>query len=181
MRKEGAVVRVASFVSVLFGGLFAGFLVGVLVIELTLRGYDGAAYTQVRMVMLEWLDLLATVTLLPTLAAVVVLVGIAARGRGRSLWPLAAALALLAFVLVTSLVVNVPINGEQQAWDVAAPPADWATVRDRWQAAHALRTGAAVIAFGLLSAAAMGRPSRAGRSAPRSEHGRSPESEPARG
>lgn len=44
---NGAVVKIASFVSLLFGGLFAGFLVAVLVIELTLRSFDHTVYTQV--------------------------------------------------------------------------------------------------------------------------------------
>jgi hypothetical protein len=58
-------------------------------------------------------------------------------------------------VFATSLLVNVPINTDQLTWNVQAPPADWASVRDRWQIAHAVRTGAAVLAFGCLSAAVM--------------------------
>jgi hypothetical protein len=154
---NGAVVKIASFVSLLFGGLFAGFLVAVLVIELTLRGFDHTVYTQVRQVMLEWLDLLAAATLAPTLIAAVLLVSTAARVRGRTLWLTLTALILLVLVFALSLMVNVPINTEQLDWDVLAPPADWASVRDRWQIAHALRTGAAVLAFGFLSTASMGR------------------------
>jgi hypothetical protein len=60
------------------------------------------------------------------------------------------ALALWLLVLGTTLVINLPINAEQLTWSAATPPADWAGVRDRWQSAHALRTVAAVLAFGLL-------------------------------
>jgi hypothetical protein len=41
-----------------------------------------------------------------------------------------------------------------------APPADWSSVRDRWQLAHVARTTTSVLAFALLTATAIrtGRP-----------------------
>jgi uncharacterized membrane protein len=141
------VTAVARFVSRAFTGVFAGFLVAVLVLESSLRGYDGPVYTQVRHVELDRLDVLASATLLPALVAVAVLV-FRTRQRDRVLGLVA--LALLIGVLVTTLLVNLPINAAQLDWSVPTPPADWAAVRDRWQIAHALRTAAAVIAFASL-------------------------------
>jgi uncharacterized membrane protein len=154
MRNE-LVVGFVRFASLLFGGLFAGFLVAVLVIELSLRRFDNSVYTQVRHVELVRLDDLAAATLIPALIAATILAVFAVKVRGRALWLTLTALMLLVLVFATSLVVNVPINTEQLTWDVQAPPADWASVRDRWQIAHGVRTGAAVLAFGCLSAAAM--------------------------
>ncbi|PZF82331.1 anthrone oxygenase family protein [Jiangella anatolica] len=148
------VAAVARGVSLLFGGVFAGFLVAVLVLELSLRDFEAAIYTQVRQVELVGLDDLASATLLPALAATVVLV-VAARNRGAGRRLVVVALVLLVAVLVTTLAVNLPINGDQLDWDVQAPPADWSDVRDRWQLAHAVRTAAAVAAFGCLTAAAL--------------------------
>ncbi|WP_225993450.1 DUF1772 domain-containing protein [Actinomadura rudentiformis] len=54
---------------------------------------------------------------------------------------------------VLTMVVNHPINNDQADWNVQAPPAGWADDRDRWQIAHAVRTVAAVSAFGFLSSA----------------------------
>lgn len=147
---------VARFASLLFGGLFAGFLVTVLVLESTLRGVGASVYTQVRHVELDRLDGLASATLVPALIAAAVLVASAARNRRPVLWPVVAFVLLLS-VVATTLVFNVPINTDQLTWDVQAPPADWATVRDRWQLAHAVRTGAAVLAFGCLIAARTAR------------------------
>ena len=73
-------------------------------------------------------------------------------GRGRS--------GLLALVLVTTLVINLPINGDQVDWSVQSPPSDWASVHDRWQVAHVVRTVSAVLAFGALIVAAVSRPTR---------------------
>jgi uncharacterized membrane protein len=157
---NSVVVNIARFVSLLFGGLFAGFLVAVLVIELSLRSFDASVYTQVRLVELARLDDLAAATLIPALVATAFLVIFAARRRGRALWLTLTAVMLLVAAFATSLLVNVPINTEQLTWNVQAPPADWASVRDRWQIAHAVRTSAAVLAFGCVSAAAMGKSPR---------------------
>jgi hypothetical protein len=153
--ESGALVTAVRFAGLLFAGVFAGFLVGVLVLELSLRDYGGRVYAQVREVELVALDVLASVTLIPALAAAALLAFLAARGRGGALWPPLAALALLASVFAVSLAVNLPINSDQLDWNVQSPPADWASVRDRWQIAHAARTGAALLAFGCLAAAAL--------------------------
>ena len=148
------IAEVARAVSLFFGGLFAGFLTTVLVLELTLRSVEGQTYTLVRQVELVRLDDLATATLIPALIATALVVVLTAKVRGHALRLTVTALALLVIVLVTSLLFNVPINGDQLAWDVQAPPVDWVSVRDRWQIAHAVRTGAAMLAFGCLSIAA---------------------------
>jgi uncharacterized membrane protein len=173
-------VPITRFVGLLFAGLFAGFLLGVLVLELSLRNFNASVYTQVRHVELDRLDDLASVTLIPALIATALLAFAAARRRERSFWLTLTALVLLVTTFAISLSVNLPINTDQAAWDVLAPPADWASVRDRWQIAHVVRTGATLLAFGCLSAAAMARtPST--RATPRdalTNYGTSPRREP---
>jgi uncharacterized membrane protein len=156
---NSAIAKIVRLVSLVFGGLFAGFLVTVLVFESSLRSFDAAVYTQVRQVELVRLDDLASATLIPTLIAAAILLAFAARRRGRVFWLTLTALVLLVTVFATTLIFNLPINTDQLTWNVQAPPADWASVRDRWQFAHAVRTTAALLAFGCLSVAAMG-PSR---------------------
>jgi hypothetical protein len=55
--------------------------------------------------------------------------------------------------------VHFPINAAIMTWSAAAPPANWEQLRDRWQAAHAVRSMLSVVAFGLLAGA--GRPESA--------------------
>jgi uncharacterized membrane protein len=139
--------------SLLFSGLFAGFLACVLVIELSLRAAGASVYTQVRLVELDHLDTLAAATLLPAILATAMLVVQARRRPGW--WIPLTALGLLLAVFVLTLTVNLPINHDQATWNPTGPPADWKAVRDRWQIAHAVRTVAAVLAFtGLTTAAA---------------------------
>jgi uncharacterized membrane protein len=112
-------------------------------------------YTQVRLIELAHLDDLATALLLPAILTSVVLAVAAFRRRGSSSWlPLTAVVLLLA-TLVISVSISVPINTAQASWSVVAPPADWSAVRDRWQLAHVARTTTSVLAFVLLTVAAM--------------------------
>ena len=144
--------RVVRGVSLLFSGLFAGFLVCVLVLENSLRGFDASVYTQVRLVELDSLDTLASVTLIPAIVTTVVL---AIRSRGTDRRLVLVAVALLLIVFATTLAINLPINSDQASWSVQNPPADWADVRDHWQVAHLIRTVAALLAFGSLIASAL--------------------------
>jgi uncharacterized membrane protein len=148
-------VRFLRLAGLLFSGLFAGFLVAVLVLENSLRSYDGSVYTQVRQVELDALDRLAAATLIPAAIATAILAVLCFRARAGFRWLVLAAFALMVAIFVLTLVVNLPINGDQLDWSVRTPPADWADVRDRWQLAHAVRTVAAVAAFGLLATAAI--------------------------
>jgi len=154
MRKNPP-VRFIRFVALTLGGLFAGFLVGVLGLESSLRHYDRFVYAQVRQVELDRLDTLASITLIPALITMAILVALTVRTRERAFWLTLTALILLVTVLATTLIVNLPINADQIEWSVHAPPADWASSRDRWQIAHVVRTCAAVLAFGFLGTAAM--------------------------
>lgn len=131
--------------SLLFSGLFAGFLLCVLVLELSLRKASASVYTQVRLVELAHLDTLASVTLLPAILATGLLV--VQQRRRPGWWIPLTALGLLLLVFAISLAVNLPINHDQSLWKVNNPPTDWSAIRDRWQAAHAVRTVAALLAF----------------------------------
>lgn len=57
--------------------------------------------------------------------------------------------------VVTTLLVNVPVNNEiMDAWSVQDPPTDWAEVRDRWNLFDTVRTALNVVAFVCLLLAA---------------------------
>lgn len=57
--------------------------------------------------------------------------------------------------IALTLTQNVPLNKQVQSWSAEAPPADWATVRDRWMAGHRLRTGLSLVGLGCQIAAAI--------------------------
>ncbi|MHB8730250.1 MAG: anthrone oxygenase family protein [bacterium] len=61
------------------------------------------------------------------------------------------ALALIVGDMAVTLACNVPINKQVQSWNVAAPPPDWAELRDRWEKFHTIRTVLIVSGFVLLT------------------------------
>ena len=150
VRRTTMIEPVARVVSLVFGGIFTGFLVAVLVLELSLRDFGATAYTQVRQVELVRLDDLASATLVPTVVATLLLIFLGLRRGERRLTLLSIALVLLVVVFVTTVAVNIPINADQLDWSITNPPADWADDRDRWQVAHVVRTAAATLAFACL-------------------------------
>ncbi|MFE6487320.1 anthrone oxygenase family protein [Streptomyces sp. NPDC057757] len=177
---DSPVARIARWAGLFFSGVFAGFLVAVLVLESSLRRFDRHTYTQVRHAELDSLDRLAAVTLLPALIATASLLAVTYRARRRPRWSTLTALVLLVGILVLTLVVNLPINADQLDWNAQAPPADWATVRDHWQIAHGVRTAAAVLAFGALIADATATPHGTRRTTPHRANTTPPEESPLR-
>jgi uncharacterized membrane protein len=153
-------IKITRYVSLLGCGMLAGIALTVLVLELALRRLNGQEYVRVRQAEFIFFTPFIGAVLLPTLLAVAMLVVQARKTHSITLRPAVTALALLLLALLVSLIVNGPVNVEQLSWNVQAPPADWARIRDRWQIAHAVRTVAIVIALGCLCAAILDRPVR---------------------
>jgi uncharacterized membrane protein len=151
-------VKITRYVSLLGCGMLAGVAVTVLVLELALRRLNGQEYARVRQAEFAFFTPFIGAVLLATLVAVAMLVIQARQAHSPMLRPAVIALVLLLLALLVSLVVNGPINLEQLSWNVQAPPADWARIRDRWQIVHCVRTVAIVLALGYLSVAILNRP-----------------------
>lgn len=60
-------------------------------------------------------------------------------------------LALIVGDMAVTLACNVPINKQVQSWNAAAPPPNWAELRDRWEKFHTIRTGLIVSGFALFA------------------------------
>ncbi|MGW9030570.1 anthrone oxygenase family protein [Streptomyces sp. NPDC055722] len=156
--RNATLVKATRYVSLLSCGMLAGVAVTVLFLELALRRLDGPTYVRVRQVEFTFFTWYIGAITVPTLVAVAVLVIYARKAQSPIRRPAAIALGLLLLALLVTLAVNGPINVEELGWNVQAPPADWAHVRDHWQIAHAVRTAAIVLALGYLSAAILDRP-----------------------
>jgi uncharacterized membrane protein len=59
--------------------------------------------------------------------------------RGVSGFVLAGSLLMILAMIIT-LTVNVPIDNQIKTWTLQTLPADWGSIRDRWEAFHTLRT-----------------------------------------
>jgi len=88
-------------------------------------------------------------------SAVPVVVALHRRGRRASLSLTLAGVGSLAVALVITLSVNVPIDADIARWTVDTLPADWSSIRDRWEAFHAARTFISLAGFGFALAAGL--------------------------
>jgi len=84
----------------------------------------------------------------------------ARRGGAALVW-LAVALLYFGAVFWLTRSVNVPINDALASWNPAAPPADWASARERWNEANLVRAIASAVCF-CASVALTAQPWRAG-------------------
>jgi hypothetical protein len=64
-------------------------------------------------------------------------------------------LALFVIVLLVTLIVEVPIDNQIEAWTVTSLPANWQQLRDRWELFHVIRTWTSVLGLALLIAGAL--------------------------
>lgn len=145
----GVALRAAVFVNLLLTALLAGVLFDFWFFTAPALGtLPAVPWTQFSQALDR--EYLTPAPLLYTLVDVSAVLVVLARWRDRHRLPLllsALALLLGAAATVSTLLVNVPINAEVLSWDPTRPPADWMLVRDRWNTAHALRTGLLVAAL----------------------------------
>jgi uncharacterized membrane protein len=136
--------RFVPILAVVLVGLIAGLMIG--------TGMD--QYTHRQLAMTPWviehqvMDALFR-RVLPSwwylTALLLVVSAVLTRGSSRTLFTVAAILMLVALVITVR--VEVPMNRAIAFWNSAAPPADWAAVRDRWLWFHLFRTCCGAAAF----------------------------------
>jgi uncharacterized membrane protein len=66
-----------------------------------------------------------------------------------------AAVACGVSMVVSTLMINAPINDAVDAWNAAAPPMDWAALRDRWEFGHAIRSYVGLVGLAFAHAASI--------------------------
>lgn len=146
-------IEIFQFVAVVLTSLSMGVHFGTWITEAPLRETrSGALFTEVQQgrdrVAARIMPILGNAAILSVGVCVVLVRAV----------PGAFALSLIALVLIVgdmavTLTGNVPINKQVQSWNVAAPPLEWAELRDRWERLHTIRTLLIVSGFVLFVAA----------------------------
>jgi uncharacterized membrane protein len=136
-------------------GLLAGVLVGILMVEVALLDVPASVYTAVQKPKHETFEPIAVVYALTAVTGITSLAMSRREFRTTAFALTAAGMLCLIASIVTTLLVNVPINADIiETWSIENPPADWAEVRDRWNLFHAIRTALNALAFACLLLAA---------------------------
>jgi hypothetical protein len=160
MNPDGSSLRVMRFVSALLVALTLGLAFAhVLEIPGKLR-LDGASWLTVQHNLYVAFGVVgAAIEILAILSTWMLLLLV--RGERRAFaWTLAAALLATAALIEWALVVA-PMNTALDRWNAATLPPDWRSVRDRWEAGHAIHALLFGLAFSALIVAMLGKPRRA--------------------
>jgi uncharacterized membrane protein len=92
--------------------------------------------------------------LMPLSAVLTVVLAVFSRGeRDAVLWLRVAALVCIAITIVTTLLVNVPINVRTADWQLPGDAAEWEQMRTRWHFFQGVRGTLFLAAFALLALA----------------------------
>jgi uncharacterized membrane protein len=142
------VLRVTRFVNLLLVGLLAGLLVGLLMVEVALLDVSATVYTTVQKPKHEVFEPIAAAYIVVVLSGLLILFLMDREFRSPAFVLTLAGVLFIIVSIITTLLVNVPINTEiMDTWSAQSPPADWAETRDRWNLFHAIRTVLMVAAF----------------------------------
>lgn len=116
---------------------------------------DGPAYAVLEQGMNRVLERLTPALMIAGLVAGALTVAFALPAGGPRPWLTAAAVGGLGVMVASTLVVNAPVNHAIDGWDAAAPPSNWAVLRDRWEAGHAFRSYVGLLALACAVSAAV--------------------------
>ena len=148
-------VEVFVVAAIVLVGLLAGIhLAGIGGLNRALRALPAEVYIVTKQSMDREMPTLAKPLTIAALLAMAGSVATAAVSGAVVVAVLAGAGTLAGLVaLVAVLRGDLPINERMDAWDPAAPPADWQRWRERWEGAFVVRAAALLLAFCCLVAA----------------------------
>jgi hypothetical protein len=79
-------------------------------------------------------------------------------GATSAAWMALVGLVFMAGVMAVTLVVEVPIDNQIQAWTVETLPADWTAIRAHWASFHTVRTFLSLVSVAAAVGAALALP-----------------------
>lgn len=93
------------------------------------------------------LKTLTPTLMISSLVLCIVVIVLAYRRKSRMRVLYVAAGAGLIVMIISTLLINAPINDVIDTWNAIAPPSDWQSLRDRWEFGHAIRSYVGLIAL----------------------------------
>ena len=138
--------RGLSALALLFAALGLGLTIAHLLEIAGKRQLTGAEWLQVQRTFYGGFAIAGGIAEVGGLLASLGIVAHERRPGANSPWPISSAIGF-AGMLGAYWLGNRPLNARSAAWTPAALPADWTTVRDRWDTAHTISAVFAAIAF----------------------------------
>jgi hypothetical protein len=152
--------RLTLFVGIMLYVLVAGVMWGTwLSLARTMTEYDAVTFLADGHHMID--NLAAPMAALMISAIVIGLAPVVLlfrAGATSAAWMALVGLVFMAGVMAVTLVVEVPIDNQIQAWTVETLPADWTAIRAHWASFHTLRTFLSLVSVAAAVGAALALP-----------------------
>ena len=147
----GSVLTVGVFASVLFAAALAT--------SPSLRLLDGTQFTIVKQAQIRILQVSMTIISTAYTVLAAWLCVIARKEKNTPVFKLTLiALVLVIVAVLYSVPTDIAYNQQILGWNPAAPPADWASVRDAWDLSNMIRAVPSLLAFALQTVALLKLP-----------------------
>ena len=144
-------LEIWQFISILLSALVTGVFWGTwLGLSRSMASLTPETFLSIGHTMIGNLGLIMAILMPAAILATLPVLFLLYRRRSWALYPTLVGFALFVIALVVTLIVEVPIDNQIEAWTVASLPADWQQLRDRWELFHAIRTWVSVIGLALL-------------------------------
>jgi uncharacterized membrane protein len=144
-------LEIWQFISILLSALVTGVFWGTwLGLSRSMASLTPETFLTIGHTMIGNLGLIMAILMPAAILATLPVLLLLYRRRSRALYPTLAAFALFVIALAVTLIVEVPIDNQIEAWTVTSLPANWQQLRDRWELFHAIRTWVSVIGLALL-------------------------------
>jgi hypothetical protein len=144
-------LEIWQFISILLSALVTGVFWGTwLSLSRSIALLTPETFLTIGHTMIGYLGTVMAILMPAAILATLPVLFLLYRRRSRALYPTLVGFSFFAIALVVTLIVEVPIDNQIEAWTVASLPANWQQLRDRWELFHVIRTWVSVIGLALL-------------------------------
>ena len=98
------------------------------------------AYTTFEQGMNRVMTKLTPALMITAVVSGVIVLAIALYHRDSASYYLLLSVIAVIAMIISTLMINAPINSAIESWDAASPPANWLEIRDRWEFGHMIRS-----------------------------------------
>ena len=149
-------LEIWQFISILLSALVTGVFWGTwLGLSRSIASLTPETFLTIGHTMIGNLGLVMAILMPAAILATLPVLFLLYRRRSWALYPTLAGFALFVIALVITLIIEVPIDNQIEAWTVTSLPANWQQLRDQWELFHAIRTWVSVIGLALLIVGAL--------------------------
>jgi uncharacterized membrane protein len=143
-------LKVIEFISLMLGALVMGVFWGTwFTLTRSIQGFSAAEFIHIGKAIIHNVAIPMSILMPATLLFMLMAVGLS-RGSG-SFYLYIISFLLMLITLIITVAVEVPLDNQIRTWTASTAPANWGSLRQKWDLFHTLRTFTAIGSVGFFS------------------------------